>query len=430
MLAQSDDKSFIFYKMTADDVVVFKTKVNKIFDIRDFKIWGDSLYFCGKHGANYGFVASANINDFFSVSASELFYYKDIPESDCLTKMKIYEQGDVYLACIGTQVYNYYTPEPDAVVMLYNTNTDEYYIDNITNQYNILGHYEKEDLRDIEVNSQYIYTISNYDTIWYTPTYYTYYSDDDPNTPIVDSNIVIGHTGQAKHYIKLRRYDQANPSNTPYTITYMIDTTQFKRTNENYLFLTKEKDSHIIFVFSAKDINTDENYAFINVVYPNNLYTDISIPTNPSKLDYQTLLDYTMVVDMEYNSDDGFLYLLSTIKTNNTIYEQKIHYVDIFGGNTAVRYIQPSFMPHLNDIKIYNNSYLASVGFAGNNLLRTWNQKLLTNGCFNVGTDYRNSVNITASPSVNGNPLQIFVAKKHYYKVKSKKMSYTTICIQ
>lgn len=90
---------------------IHEVKISGIFDqITDIKVLNDTLYFCGSFIANksysYGFVARADITEFFFTGTYSLTRY---PISEEIYKIAPYidRHGQTYITCLGKILISY-----------------------------------------------------------------------------------------------------------------------------------------------------------------------------------------------------------------------------------------------------------------------------------------------------------------------------------
>ncbi|MBQ9253864.1 MAG: hypothetical protein IJ180_03715 [Bacteroidales bacterium] len=452
MLAQEDGKCYCFYLMTSDSIEISKFVLPEYFSVNDFVILDYVIYFCGMYNGQYGVIGSIQMRKIFDYHTEE-FTYKIIYETNSLSKIKAYNEDNIHLACIGTNIGSSgnMSQTDDVVVLCCIGCGDIYYIDYISNQYNYKGHYERNHLQDIEVNDKYIVTIAHYDTALYLPVYDTIIKTKyDTIGTIIDTihdtistGNIIDYRGDLNRMIQVRRYERANLGN-PTIRTFYMDwgvSNDFYNYLRDGLFLTKRYDHHEMgFVGTITDTNNNV-YAFMYTLSTDSLKPNISLLQQPLILDYNNSSIYTNVRDIEYNESTEKLYLLSSIKsdTDNT-YKYRVHTLDLmhYNYNTSF-WCEPYYniieeKPILNNFKLYdNNNYLAVVGISGTGELYTWNQKTDFNSyCMSSGIDNIMPVKkiLKRVPVFDGESLNTHTSKWNFDNGCLKILKYITNCIQ
>lgn len=152
------------------------------FIIRDFKILGDTVYFCGKDG-NGGFIAYVNINDLFNATSQNNYgRISHIPHVTSLNKIITYYQdnlpGRVKVCAIG-EVYEVYEAFPDyynCIVELNinfpNPNSPPY---NFYSVFRCFLNSAQEEIFDFNLTDNYIAILSVNTTTSYNGGYNFYY---------------------------------------------------------------------------------------------------------------------------------------------------------------------------------------------------------------------------------------------------------------
>ncbi|MEA4966537.1 MAG: hypothetical protein VB048_00260 [Bacteroidaceae bacterium] len=376
-----------FYLIERNDYNIKYVDIPIEYNVKDFSILGDTLYFCGKHQIENetltsGFIAYIKIYDMFNGLTNNC-YYSDIKSVLVVNRIKTYHNSnnDRMVVGIGEQYYgdivctpphdHGYDPLPPfgegkkeniinrkilgITEELYTCNDDpkknwdcfiDYKIVEIptSNEYNnIYDIYRcyfqtpymystnpSELLRDIILTDDYICLVSNY----------------YPNIP---------GTCDPQNIFIIRRIDKNNFNNQ---VTNRCDATPFTGTwlhDFNFMKLEHLTGNDIAFCYSTQS----PSGLFSNAIYKINLNNNPFTTLLSSMIDENSLIR-PRLWDLEYLKESNQLLILKEQSTTNPIYEDYVYYVNM-DNQTTFPYTTLAFKVPYNtyqNIPIYWNSLL------------------------------------------------------------------------
>src|SRR5574344_1103140 len=386
-LKDSVDNQARFYLVERNNNNIKYVDIPIEYNVKDFSILGDTLYFCGKHQIENetltsGFIAYIKIYDMFNGLTNNC-YYSDIKSVLVVNRIKTYHNSnnDRMVVGIGEQYYGdvVCTPPPDQgydplppfgegkkeniinrkilgiTEELYTCNDDPkknwdcfigYKIVEIptsngyNNIYDIYRCYfqtpymystnPSELLRDIILTDDYICLVSNY----------------YPNIP---------GTCDPQNIFIIRRIDKNNFNNQ---VTNRCDATPFTGTwlhDFNFMKLEHLTGNDIAFCYSTQS----PSGLFSNAIYKINLNNNPFTTLLSSMIDENSLIR-PRLWDLEYLKESNKLLILKEQSTTNPIYEDYVYYVNM-DNQTTFPYTTLAFKVPYNtyqNIPIYWNSLL------------------------------------------------------------------------
>ena len=362
-LKDSVDNQARFYLVERDNNNIKYVDIPIEYNVKDFSILGDTLYFCGEHQIvnetlTSGFIAYIKIYDMFNGLTNNC-YYSDIKSVLVVNRIKTYHNNnnnnnnERMVVGIGEQYYGKVvcTPPPDQgydplpplgdgkkennnniIIRKILGFTEELYTCNDEPKYNwdcFIGYkiveiptsngynniydiyrcyfqspymyspYTSEALRDIVLTDDYICLVSNY----------------YPNIP---------GTCDPQNIFIIRRVDRNNFNNQ---ITNICNATPFTGTwfhDFNYLKLENLTGSDIAFCYSTQS----PSGLFSNAIYKINLNTNPFTTLLSSMIDENSLFR-PRLWDLEYLENSNQLLVLKEQSTTNPIYEDFVYYVNM-----------------------------------------------------------------------------------------------------
>jgi hypothetical protein len=386
-LKDSVDNQARFYLVERNNNNIKYVDIPIEYNVKDFSILGDTLYFCGKHQIENetltsGFIAYIKIYDMFNGLTNNC-YYSDIKSVLVVNRIKTYHNSnnDRMVVGIGEQYYgdivctpphdHGYDPLPPfgegkkeniinrkilgITEELYTCNDDPkknwdcfigYKIVEIptsngyNNIYDIYRCYfqtpymystnPSELLRDIILTDDYICLVSNY----------------YPNIP---------GTCDPQNIFIIRRIDKNNFNNQ---VTNRCDATPFTGTwlhDFNFMKLEHLTGNDIAFCYSTQS----PSGLFSNAIYKINLNNNPFTTLLSSMIDENSLIR-PRLWDLEYLKESNQLLILKEQSTTNPIYEDYVYYVNM-DNQTTFPYTTLAFKVPYNtyqNIPIYWNSLL------------------------------------------------------------------------
>lgn len=249
----SDGKNTLYYKGTGTNTII-KHILEPFFEIRDMKMYNDTLYICGKYGDGLGFIGEISIDD-LGHNTSPYLHWFDIQESDCVDKLLVYNNNGVCVVGIGhKKVCDSF--ENSFIFQTYNGITKYRIIDFYNRPYDVF-----EDIQDLTLDSNRIVSIGKYKRL-----------DNSQNT---------GEYNLLDNGINIRVYDKADISNTNI----------YKLYKRSFSFVLNDSSLHII--------NTGVNKNFITYVAHEEGYYN----SHNLGIDYITLGSNSLFINRAWSND-------------------------------------------------------------------------------------------------------------------------------
>lgn len=376
-LSKKSGSIYIFYLIVDGSNTANIFEMPTGYEISDFQILGDLVYFCGYHnnssGIQIGIIGNFDINNAFYGSGN--VEITDINNTLHVDKIKAYLEPAnptfTHVVGIGKNIGTLNNDHSCFIDFNNKTNYPNWDYNVFEHSYSLSNVFEN--ITDIELTNKFVVTVSSIaNTSW---VLLRRYYNDDP------SDISLQH----KFYANL------NSTGSIYT---PLDRT---------FFVEKLYDDNVSIVSSAAD-NTSE-FTYINVV---NLNNGTPVLNYNRRIEHN---DKNIIRDLEYSIIDKNLLILTSVNdVGNTDWKDVIFYAELDPSATLPQTIKAIFWsnyspkyPYLNSLCIYKDFHYSTIGLDPNNyelfIFNKDKQYDLPNSCNKY--DYLQMNNIIPQSSFN-----------------------------